>query len=177
MKVSLLRARRALLALLAALGLVVASVAPAAADTVPSSTTASSIGYNLFLMLNQERAANHLPGLTSNPYLRASAHGHNLKMAYYNTLSHRLTGELSLGARILANRYDWAACGENIAYNTNWTWSGAQYVQNLMYNEVAPDNGHRLNILSKTFHNVGIDVYMDAAHHKMWITMDFGVWI
>ena len=42
-----------------------------------------------------------------------------------------------------------------------------------MYNETPPDDGHRLNILSSSFHNVGVDVYTDSTG-KMWITCDFG---
>ena len=44
-----------------------------------------------------------------------------------------------------------------------------------MYNEVPPNDGHRVNILSHTFRQVGIDVYYDARHHKLWFTQDFGV--
>ena len=43
-----------------------------------------------------------------------------------------------------------------------------------MYHEVAPNDGHRVNILSRTFTQVGIDVYYDARHHKIWFTQDFG---
>jgi uncharacterized protein YkwD len=44
----------------------------------------------------------------------------------------------------------------------------------MMFRERPPNDGHRLNILSRTFRNVGIDVYFDNAHHKMWFTQDFG---
>jgi len=44
-----------------------------------------------------------------------------------------------------------------------------------MYNEVAPYNGHRLNILSRTYRDVGVYIYMDGTHHKMWLTVDFGL--
>jgi uncharacterized protein YkwD len=64
--------------------------------------------------------------------------------------------------------------GENIAFNTDRTWRGAQYVENLMYNEVAPNNGHRLNILNTGYTYVGVTVWMDNTHGKMWITVDFG---
>ena len=178
MKLSLRRAQRRICALLVTAGLVAGSVAGAqvaSADTVPSATTTSSIGYNLFLMINQERAAHGLYPLQSAPQLRASAHQHNLYMAKVDTLEHLvLPWEWPLGTRITLAKYWWHAVGENIAFNTDWTWSGAQYVENLMYNEVAPNNGHRLNILSTTYRHMGVDVYMDAAHHRMWITVDFG---
>jgi uncharacterized protein YkwD len=43
----------------------------------------------------------------------------------------------------------------------------------MMYNEVAPNNGHRLNILSTRFKDVGIDVVIDTTHGKLWLTEDF----
>jgi hypothetical protein len=54
------------------------------------------------------------------------------------------------------------------------TQDGALAVQKMMYNEVAPNNGHRLNILNRHFVNVGVDVYLDSTHHKLWMTVDFG---
>ena len=42
-----------------------------------------------------------------------------------------------------------------------------------MYNEKPPDDGHRRNILSKTYVDVGIDVISDSVHGKAHIT-DFG---
>jgi uncharacterized protein YkwD len=44
----------------------------------------------------------------------------------------------------------------------------------LMYREKPPNDGHRRNILNHGFRNVGVDIYVDAAHHKLWLTTDFG---
>ena len=54
------------------------------------------------------------------------------------------------------------------------TRPGLRYLQAEMFHEKAPNNGHRLNILDRSFRNVGIDVYFDHKHHKMWFTQDFG---
>ena len=43
-----------------------------------------------------------------------------------------------------------------------------------MYNETPPDDGHRRNILSSSFTEVGIDVVEDTAHGKVWLVTDFG---
>jgi uncharacterized protein YkwD len=43
-----------------------------------------------------------------------------------------------------------------------------------MYNEKPPDDGHRRNILNKSFVDVGIDVINDSAHGKVWLVTDFG---
>ena len=146
-----------------------------ASATTPSVSTATYIASRLLVSMNNERARNGVPLLRSNSYLKLSAHRHNLWMARYNTLSHQLPGELYFSARITKAGYDWWMCGENAAYNTDWTLRGAYYLERLMYNEVAPYDGHRLNILNRHYRDVGIDIYMDAAHHKMWLTQDFGL--
>ncbi|MDT4938888.1 MAG: hypothetical protein QOG80_2559 [Pseudonocardiales bacterium] len=179
MKLSPSRVRRTLVSFVLACACAVtgAVVTPQPAGAIAlTDTRATDISSALFVMLNAERAAHGLYPLMSHPALRLSSSRHDGLMARYNTMSHQLPGEASLGTRISASGYNpWRALGENIAYNTNWTWSGAQYLQNLMYNEVAPNNGHRLNILSTTFRQVGITVWMDGTHHKMWITFDFGL--
>ncbi|HLY33038.1 MAG TPA: CAP domain-containing protein [Jatrophihabitantaceae bacterium] len=178
------RMRRALLAVLVtsacALGLVV-SASPTSATSVcagswsATDSTAGDIACYLTLMVNQERAAHGIRALSSTGLLRTSAYRHDGMMYRYNTLSHQLPTEPNLGSRVvLAGFNPWVTIGENIAYNTDMTWRGAQYVENLMYNEVAPYNGHRLNILNTSFTYIGVTVWMDTAHHKMWITVDFG---
>ena len=124
--------------------------------------------------LNSERASHGLPALTSNAKLVTSAHRHNLAMADANTLSHQLPGEAGLGARISAAGYSWSAVGENIAYNSNRSQAGVLALQQAMYNETAPNDGHRRNILSSTFKEVGVDVIDDPVHGKVWLVTDFG---
>jgi len=146
-----------------------------ASATTPSVSTAAYIASKLLNSMNSERAWHGLPALRMNGYLIRSAHAHNLVMAKYNTMSHQLPGEYYFSTRIERAPYYWRMCGENIAWNSDWTLTGAYYLERLMYNEVAPNNGHRLNILSHYYREVGIDIYMDATHHKMWLTQDFGL--
>ena len=47
-------------------------------------------------------------------------------------------------------------------------------MQRMMYNEKPPDDGHRQNILNKTYLDVGIDVINDSIHDKVWLVTDFG---
>lgn len=124
--------------------------------------------------LNAERAAHRLPALTMDSRLVASAHRHNLVMAASNVLSHQLPGEASLGPRILSTGYRYYYGGENVAWTTDRSVAGLVNVHVAMYNEVPPNDGHRQNILSPNYRNVGIDVVIDAAHGKAWITEDFG---
>lgn len=172
------RIRRTFVALVVALSLLGAGLVAADksyADTVPTAAHAAAIRDQVFNLLNAERKAMGRAPLRLNSRLVTSAHGHNLRMAAYDLMSHLLPRELSLGGRILRAGYlPWLRVGENIAYNTDWSLNGAYYLEKMMFNEVAPNDGHRLNILNTGYQDVGIDVYMDATHHKMWITEDFG---
>lgn len=125
-------------------------------------------------MLNSQRHAHNLPALQMNSQLVASAKAHNLAMAKANSMLHQLPGELGFGQRILQTGYNYLFAGENIGWNTDYNLAGARYLQNLMYNEVAPNDGHRKNILSPNYTQVGIHILFDAAHNKMWLTQDFG---
>jgi uncharacterized protein YkwD len=146
----------------------------ASAATITKSATAKQYANSMLSLVNQERAAHHLRPLTMSPQLLLSAYNHNTRQAKQNTISHQLPGEPFFATRISNAGYHWSTVGENVAWNADRTLSGVQYLERKMYNEVAPENGHRLNILSTQFTNIGIDVYFDNVHHKMWITQDFG---
>jgi uncharacterized protein YkwD len=124
--------------------------------------------------LNSERAEHGLPPLASNAKLVSSAHRHNVAMADANQLSHQLSGEPSLGARVTGAGYSWSSVGENIAYNSNRSEAGVLALQQAMYNESPPNDGHRRNILSSSFTEVGVDVIEDPGHGKVWLVTDFG---
>jgi uncharacterized protein YkwD len=161
-------------------GLVVALVAsllPLVAIAPPASamtTTEAVWAHAVTSLLNLERAAHGLPALSTDYRLVNSARAHNLRMAAANTMSHQLPGEPWLGARITRAGYYWTYIGENIGYNTLISEYGVLTLEKMMYNERAPYDGHRLNILSSRFRNIGVDVYIDNTHHKVWLTEDFG---
>jgi uncharacterized protein YkwD len=134
-----------------------------------------SMASEMLRLMNAERAVHGRAALRMNAALVRSAHYHNLRMASANSMSHLLPGELGFLARLLQVGYSPRAAGENIAWNSNWTLDGVLYLQRLMYNEVAPNDAHRVNILSPTYREVGVDVYFDTAHHKVWITQDLGL--
>ena len=147
------------------------SVAPAAAAA--STTNHKDWATAVFAELNAERAQNGLKALRWSDKLFYSAHRHNLLMAQQNTLSHQLPGEASLGDRVSVF-YAWSACGENIAWNSDRSQAGALALQTSMYEETAPNDGHRRNVLSTSFVDVGVDVVDDSAHGRIWLTTDFG---
>lgn len=171
------RVRALLLAAAMLVGLTVAattSAAPAGASAPRRTALEKSISWTIHKMINQERAEHGLPRVRMSPKLRLAARRHNLHMARANTMSHQLPGEPYFGRRILNAGYHWNYAGENIAWNSVMTRSGVRLLEKLMYNEKAPYNDHRLNILSPHYKAVGVDVYLDKAHHKVWLTTDFG---
>jgi len=149
--------------------------APAPKPTASTGYTTRKDWANAVLAkLNAERAAHGLKALTMNTHLVSSAHTHNLAIAKANQLSHQLSGEAGLGARITAAGYHWTTVGENIAYNSDRSKAGVLALQAAMYGEQPPNDGHRRNILSSSFVDVGVDVIDDAAHHRVWLVTDFG---
>jgi uncharacterized protein YkwD len=129
-------------------------------------------------LINQARSAAGLPALTVTSGLDASSSAHNLRMAGGCGLSHQCQGEPALGARETAAGVGWTAAGENIGEGgpvADTTAAIAQMAVGLtqsMLNEQPPDDGHRLNILSSTFTDIGIAVYRDGSG-TVWLTQDF----
>ena len=172
------RVRALMLAAAMLVGLAVGATtnaAPAAASSVPQRTAReNSIAWTIKRLINTERALHGRAPLRMARSLRISARRHNFTMATHNTMSHQLPGEPYFGQRMLNAGYHWSYAGENIAWNSEMTRAGVVLLENLMYHEKAPYNDHRLNILSRHYKNVGVDVYMDKTNHKVWLTTDFG---
>jgi uncharacterized protein YkwD len=170
------RSRRLLTALAMVLclgGSMFAFAGPASA--IPRRTkTEMTIAQAVQKLINAERKAHHLPAVKMNHDLIVSARRHDVAMAKRNTMSHQLPGEAFFANRITAAGYRWQYAGENIGWNSSMTKSGVLILEKLMYAERAPNNGHRLNILNKHYKDVGVDVYFDKKHHKVWLTTDFG---
>jgi uncharacterized protein YkwD len=145
------------------------SATPAAQASTPAEVGAAN---RVFALLNSQRAANHLPALAWSPALVNSAHSHNVAMGRVNVLSHQLSGERAVGDRIRAAGVNWHLAAENIGWTTNLTTAGATGMQQAMYNEKAPNDGHRQNILSRSVRYVGVDVVIGPAG-KLWLTTDF----
>lgn len=150
------------------------SILPPSA-TPSSVTSTATMATEMLKAMNAERALHGRAALRMNSRLIRSAHGHNLKMASANSMSHLLPGEYGFLARLLQVGYSPRAAGENIGWNSNRTLAGVLYLQRVMYGEVPPNDAHRVNILNATYREVGIDIYMDNVHHKLWMTQDLGL--
>jgi uncharacterized protein YkwD len=171
------RRRRLLIAALVSLATLVTSTlaAPVAdASVPPRSSLELQIDNAVRSLINSERAAHHLAGLSMSSQLMLSAREHNVAMAHYNRMSHQLPGEAAWTTRISSTGYHWHYAGENIAWNSDMSENGVLALEKMMYGEQPPNDEHRVNILSSHFHDVGVDVYFDRTHHKVWLTTDFG---
>ncbi len=156
---------------------------PATPAPPPPSAPAQSGRYSqavsgVLALINQARAQNGLPAYTITSGLDRSSSGHTQVMASGCGLSHQCQGEPSLGTRETDAGVHWTSAGENIgeAGPISRTPSAiAQAAVGLtqdMINEKPPDDGHRLNILSSSFHHIGISVFIDS-HGTVWMTQDF----
>ncbi|WP_232248511.1 sigma-70 family RNA polymerase sigma factor [Streptacidiphilus rugosus] len=164
-----------------------ASAKPSAARTTPPATHPAAppvltpdaaAAQQVLAVINQARASQGLAPLTLTTGLRASATAHNQRMAAGCGLSHQCAGEAALGDRETAAGVHWMAAGENIGTggpvsNTTSGIAGmAVGLTRSMLAEQPPNDGHRRNILSSSFHHVGIAVMRDSSG-TVWLTQDF----
>jgi uncharacterized protein YkwD len=128
--------------------------------------------------INQARAGAGLPAYTATGGLDTSAGKHNLVMVGGCGLSHQCPGEPALGERETAAGVHWTSAGENIGEGGPVGDTAAAIAQMAvtltedMLREKPPDDGHRLNLLSRTFAHIGIAVYRDSRG-TVWLTQDF----
>jgi len=151
---------------------------PPATQTVappppPSLSGSDQIAQSVLNALNSSRSQAGLPALRWSSALQRSAHQHNLAMAAANQLSHQLPGEATLGARESQQGVSWTFAAENIGWTSDISTNGALAMEASMLGEQPPNDGHRQNILSSQANSIGIDVVLDRAHGRLWLTEDF----
>jgi len=129
-------------------------------------------------LINQARAQAGLPAYSLSSGLGTSSARHNAVMAGGCGLSHQCPGEPSLGQRETNAGVQWTAAGENIgeggpvADSSSAIAQMATRITQSMLDEQPPNDGHRENILSRTFRFIGITVTRDS-HGTVWMTQDF----
>ena len=175
--------RRNFVALLTALVLsALALVSPSltkSADAYPlnqhlSPATETSLAYLMLGALNNERRAHGEAPLYMDRRLVVSAWRHNMAMGGHDMMSHQVPGEAFFGNRISAAGYRWQAAGENIGWTGTNSLAGLYELEHQMYIERYPNDGHKQNILSRSYRQIGISVVYDVGHHRLWFTQDFG---
>lgn len=146
---------------------------PAARSTPPASSVSEQLAHQLFALINRDRAAQGLFLYVLNSTLSAGARAHSVKMSSCG-LSHQCPGELGPCQRVTDEGISWTNCGENVGYTSPYptAWGGVQRIEQAMLAEQPPDDGHRLNLFSSSFHRIGVGVSIDARGY-VWITEDF----
>ena len=134
-----------------------AATACDAADTPASQVTNRVLVRATLCVLNAARARHRLPPLRLNTQLSAAARLHSRAMTRRRFFSHTSRGGASFVDRIRASGYlagarSWTV-GENIAYGASGR-SSARAIGRAWMNSP----GHRANILSSSFRDIGIGI-------------------
>lgn len=134
----------------------------------------SNIVGQVLELVNQERSKNGLAPLNPNPQLTQSAQGHSQDMADHNFMGHNGSDGSSPFDRMHQAGYQFSFAGENVAAG----YATPESVMDGWMNE-APDStghrGHRENILSPNYHDIGIGyAFGQATQFGRYWTQDFG---
>lgn len=136
-------------------------------------------GQAVLKQINAWRATMGLRPYTMSPGLVVSARQHNVVMATTGCFEHQCPHEPGLGERINNQHVPWPhLIGENVAVaggvaiTTAAITNAALGLNQGMFGEKPPNDGHRWNIISPVFDRIGIDV-VRASNGKVYITEDF----
>jgi uncharacterized protein YkwD len=127
------------------------------AGLMPTASNSAQIRQATLCLLNAERSAHGLRDLRANPRLRRAATSYAHQMASRDFFSHTSPSGSTPLSRITSTRYlsgarSWAI-GENLAWGTGSYATPDGTVRAWMNSA-----GHRANILSPTFREIGIGV-------------------
>jgi uncharacterized protein YkwD len=157
------------------------TTAPTTAPTTTAPTTTPPAGDAVIdavlTHINAARAAADLPAYALSADLSKASEAHNALMVGGCGLSHQCSGEAGLGERFTAAGVAWTSAGENIGQG-NASNTPASIVQaangltDLMLAEVAPNDGHRRNLLNTGFKHIGLAVTR-GSDGRVWVTQDF----
>ena len=113
-------------------------------------------------IVNQERTSRGLSALAQNSTLDGQAESYACEMIYYDFFDHEnpVTGG-TLADRADESGYDYVAMGENIAVGQQ---SPTEVMQSWMNSE-----GHRANILSPIYTEIGIGVRAGGQYGTYWV--------
>ncbi|MEV6344707.1 CAP domain-containing protein [Actinoplanes sp. NPDC051851] len=158
------------------------TTSPAATKTTSKTAaaavaTADSILDQVVAHINEARADEGLDPLTLDDDLSKASALHNQLMIDGCGLSHQCSGESGIGDRFSAQGVSWSTAGENIGYassgsSTSAMVSAANGLTDSMLAEVAPNDGHRKNLLNADFDRIGLSVVRDGDGIT-WMTQDF----
>ena len=125
----------------------------------------------LFALINHDRAVRGLYPYVWNNTLEGGARLHAWNMVHCG-FSHTCPDGRRPCQRIADEGIHYTSCGECIAYAGPYPtpWDGVYKIQESMINE-PPTGWHRIYLTSKTFHRVGVGIYVDHSGY-IWFVED-----
>jgi uncharacterized protein YkwD len=142
-----------------------------ASSVIVENGNSSNVVSRMLQLVNQQRSAAGLAPVTLNSQLTAAAQRHSQDMADHNFIAHNGSDGSSPFDRIQREGYRFSFAGENVAAGQ----STPDDAMSSWMNETPPNDGHRQNILSPNYREIGIGyAFSDAAQFKHYWTQDFG---
>jgi uncharacterized protein YkwD len=147
----------------------------AAGTNLPTKASLSTARRETLCLLNRERAQRGLRPLRLSTHLSQASVGHSRNMVRKGFFQHGNFVARILNARYVTGRQAWSL-GENIAWGAGSLGTPAQTVRAWMRSP-----GHRANILSRRFRDIGIGIALGApglvhaSAGAVTYTTDFGV--
>jgi uncharacterized protein YkwD len=144
---------------------------------MPDTSGVSQWEHLLLQLINDSRADAGRNPLAFDAELVSAAGKHSDWMVAKDVFSHTGAGGSSASARMTADGYTWRAAGENIAYISG---SGAATIDaadvERLHSILMNSPGHRANILSDTFTEIGIGITQGdyKGRPAIFVTEDFG---
>jgi uncharacterized protein YkwD len=138
---------------------------PAPARTTARPPANASFEDQVLALVNQERGKAGCQPVTPDSRLVTAARAHSQDMATNNYFAHNTPSGVDPGTRITNAGYHWSAWGENIA-------AGQPDPASVMHAWMNSD-GHRKNILTCDFRNLGVGLAYNGERRPYW-TQDFG---
>ena len=148
----------------------------AGADVVPAADNLGAIGQSTLCLLNQQRAAHGVGALVENATLSSASAGYSQRMVAQSFFDHEspdggtLVDRLT-GAGYLGDDDPWVV-GENIGWG-----QGALATARSMVGAWMDSPGHRANLLSGDFTEIGLGLALGTPADQTWgatFTTDFG---
>jgi uncharacterized protein YkwD len=139
--------------------------------------TSGSVLDRALAHINAARQDEGLAALTLDTGLSKAAALHNQIMIDGCGLSHQCSGEGGISDRFSAQSVRWSSAGENIGVGSagagdSAVVGAANGLTDSMLAEKPPEDGHRRNLLSRSFKRIGLSIVRDGDG-RVWLTQDF----
>ena len=139
---------------------------PSGLSECPANARAAMIA----LVSRDRHQTGGLPPLAENAHLDWAARKHSVMMASTSVMTHNGWDTEIRDSHYVVGAPGWT--GQNIAYMTGGYAPAT--IESMFFNETPPNDGHRQNILSTNYHNIGIGCIVSNTSGSYWWSQDFG---